>query len=92
MTTGCICVGVNRRGRKNGKVKATGGQQRVLHLERSAAWDAGNRYGLPAALAGGGGAKAAWDGLARALAACTARAADTNCAVAGPSPGATPAS
>jgi AAA domain len=58
---------------EKGKVKATGGQQRVLHLERSAAWDAGNRYGLPAALGCGGGAQVAWDALAKALAACTAR-------------------
>jgi len=77
---------------EKGKVKATGGQQRVLHLERSAAWDAGNRYGLPAALGCGGGANAAWDGLARALAACTARAADTNGAAADASPGGAPVS
>jgi hypothetical protein len=75
---------------EQGKEKATGGQQRVLHLERSAAWDAGNRHGLPAALACGGGAQAAWDGLAKALAACTAsglkRVADANGAATDPLP------
>ena len=33
-----------------GKAKGIGGKRRVLHTVRSAAWDAGNRYGLPARL------------------------------------------
>jgi len=31
----------------DGKMKGTGGKQRIMHTERSAAWDAKNRYGLP---------------------------------------------
>ena len=31
----------------DGRMKATGGKQRVMHAERSAAWDAKNRFGLP---------------------------------------------
>jgi len=31
----------------DGRVKAQGGKDRVLHAVRSAAWDAKNRYGLP---------------------------------------------
>jgi len=31
----------------DGRTKAIGGKKRVLHLERAAAWDAKNRYGLP---------------------------------------------
>ena len=30
----------------DGRKKATGGKRRLLHLERAAAWDAKNRYGL----------------------------------------------
>jgi hypothetical protein len=36
--------------RKNTRGKGVGGKRRVLHTVRSAAWDAGNRYGLPAKL------------------------------------------
>jgi hypothetical protein len=36
---------------KRGKMgKAVGGRKRVIHTVRSATWDAGNRYGLPARL------------------------------------------
>lgn len=31
----------------DGRVKGSGGQNRFLHTERNAAWDAKNRYGLP---------------------------------------------
>jgi hypothetical protein len=31
---------------EDGRTRARGGKERVLHTERSAAWDAGNRYGL----------------------------------------------
>lgn len=31
----------------DGRKKASGGKQRVMYAERSAAWDAKNRYGLP---------------------------------------------
>jgi len=34
----------------DGRKKATGGKRRLLHLERAAAWDAKNRYGLDAEL------------------------------------------
>lgn len=32
----------------DGRLKATGGKERVMHAEHSAAWDAKNRFGLPA--------------------------------------------
>lgn len=32
---------------EDGRTRARGGKERVLHTERSAAWDAKNRYGLP---------------------------------------------
>jgi hypothetical protein len=32
----------------DGRMKAQGGKTRVMHAERSAAWDAKNRFGLPA--------------------------------------------
>lgn len=32
----------------DGRLKATGGKDRVMHAEHSAAWDAKNRFGLPA--------------------------------------------
>jgi len=34
----------------DGRTRAKGGTERVLHAERTAAWDAKNRYGLPAEL------------------------------------------
>jgi len=34
----------------DGRTKATGGKERLLHLEHSAAWDAKNRFGLPASV------------------------------------------
>jgi hypothetical protein len=34
----------------DGRKKATGGKRRLMHLERAAAWDAKNRYGLEAEL------------------------------------------
>ena len=35
----------------DGRNKITGGKERILHLEHSAAWDAKNRFGLPASMA-----------------------------------------
>jgi hypothetical protein len=37
----------------DGKLKAQGGKERVIHCNRSAAWDAKNRYNLPEELAWG---------------------------------------
>ena len=34
----------------DGRKKATGGKRRIMHVERAAAWDAKNRYGLDAEL------------------------------------------
>ena len=34
----------------DGRTRARGGKERVLHTERTAAWDAKNRFGLPAEL------------------------------------------
>lgn len=42
------------------KAKATGGTSRIIHTERQAAFDAGNRMGLPAAIECGNSAKEAW--------------------------------
>ncbi len=49
------------------KVKATGGQTRLIHTERSAAFDAGNRYGLPSTIEGGSDSKEAWTNFVTAL-------------------------
>lgn len=35
---------------EDGRTRAKGGKERVLHTERTAAWDAKNRYGLPSEL------------------------------------------
>jgi len=42
-----MVVGADKRGNKG---KGTGGRRRVIHTVRTAAYDAGNRYGLPAKL------------------------------------------
>lgn len=49
------------------KAKATGGQQRIIHTERHAAFDAGNRYGLPAEIDCGDNAQTAWTNFVTAL-------------------------
>lgn len=53
--------------KKDVKAKATGGQERIIHTERHAAFDAGNRYGLPAEIECGDSAKEAWDNFMTAL-------------------------
>jgi hypothetical protein len=47
--------------------KAVGGTRRVLYTERTAAFDAKNRHGLPGRIDGGAGAAEAWANLAAAL-------------------------
>lgn len=42
-----LVVNTDRKGLRG---KGTGGKRRVIHTVRAAAWDAGNRYGLPAKL------------------------------------------
>jgi hypothetical protein len=49
------------------KTKAIGGTARILHTERSAAFDAGNRYGLPAEIDCGNSPQEAWANFMTAL-------------------------
>lgn len=49
------------------KAKATGGQQRLLMAERSPAFDAGNRLGLPEQIECGASAAEAWANFVSAL-------------------------
>lgn len=49
------------------KRKATGGQQRVIYTQRHAAYDAGNRYGLPEEIDCGDSAKEAWANFSAAM-------------------------
>jgi hypothetical protein len=49
------------------KAKARGGQQRVLCCERTAAYDAGNRHGLPPEIECGSSAAEAWAAFIQAL-------------------------
>ena len=54
--------------RKNDvKVKATGGTNRIIHTIRTAAYDAGNRYGLPEEIECGSSPKEAWANFIAAL-------------------------
>jgi hypothetical protein len=52
---------------KSPKAKGKGGTRRVLHTERTAAFDAKNRHGLPARIDCGDGPAAAWANLAAAM-------------------------
>jgi AAA domain len=54
-------------GKENQKSKAKGGTERVIHTERCAAFDAGNRVGLPSSIECGSSAKEAWDNFREAL-------------------------
>lgn len=49
------------------KGKATGGNTRIIHTERTAAFDAGNRLGLPPEIECGKSAKEAWSNFVNAL-------------------------
>jgi AAA domain len=49
------------------KAKAQGGQQRILCTERTAAYDAGNRHGLPPEIDCGASPKEAWTNFINAL-------------------------
>lgn len=49
------------------KAKAKGGQQRILCCERTAAYDAGNRHGLPPEIECGDGPEEAWANFIKAL-------------------------
>lgn len=55
-----------RKNKKTGeeKGKAVGGQHRILYTERTAAYDAGNRLGLPAEIDMGDSVEEAWKNLA----------------------------
>ena len=55
------------------RAKGKGGSGRVLHTERTAAFDAKNRHGLPDRIDGGDGAAEAWANLAAAMRAGRAR-------------------
>ena len=52
---------------KDTKGKAQGGQQRILYTERSAAYDAKNRHGLPHVIQCGDDPAAAWNNFYAAL-------------------------
>ncbi len=58
-----------------GRAKGIGGTDRVLYTERTAAWDAKNRHGLPAEIDMGTKPEEAWSNFAAAMRA--ARSADT---------------
>lgn len=49
------------------KAKATGGNDRIIHTQRTAAYDAGNRYGLPPDIECGDSPAAAWKAFMSAL-------------------------
>lgn len=49
------------------KGKGVGGQRRVIYTERTAAYDAGNRIGLPPEIDGGESADEAWKNLSTAI-------------------------
>ena len=52
---------------KSPRPKGLGGTRRVLHTERTAAFDAKNRHGLPPRIDCGSGAAEAWTNLAAAM-------------------------
>ncbi len=54
-------------GKKTGKVKAASTQTRLMFTERHAAYDAKNRFGLPAEIELGESGEAAWQSFADAL-------------------------
>jgi hypothetical protein len=58
--------------------KGQGGTRRVLHTERTAAYDAKNRHGLPARIDGGESAAEAWANLAAAMRAARPAPTDPN--------------
>jgi hypothetical protein len=49
------------------KGKASGSKSRILYTERDAAYDAGNRFGLPPEIDMGDSAQQAWKNLKAAL-------------------------
>ena len=50
-----------------GKVKAFGGQQRVMHTEYRAGYEAKNRHGLPTEIPMGDSGAEAWANLREAM-------------------------
>ncbi len=58
---------VNTKAPKDAKGKADGGQARMLFTERHAAYDAGNRHGLPPEVEMGGTPEEAYAAFAKAL-------------------------
>ena len=57
---------VNKESRAE-RAKGKGGTSRVVYTERSAAWDAKNRYGLPTEIPMGDSPKVAWSNLQSAV-------------------------
>jgi hypothetical protein len=53
--------------KKNGRAKGRGGQERVLYTEHHAAYEAKNRFGLPAEISMGNTGQEAWNHLIEAL-------------------------
>jgi len=59
---------------KSTRAKGKGGTRRVIHSERSSAWDAKNRFGLPNRIDCGASPQQAWKNLVAAFAAAKAAA------------------
>jgi hypothetical protein len=62
-----LTVTEREKGQTRGKAKGMGGTDRVLHTERSAAFDAGNRYGLPPEIDCGASGTEAWANFLAAM-------------------------
>ncbi len=52
---------------KGGRAKGHGGQERIMYTEFHAAYEAKNRYGLPAEISMGGSGTEAWGNLIEAI-------------------------
>lgn len=53
--------------KKDGRVKGRGGQERIMYTEHHAAYEAKNRYGLPAEISMGNSGTEAWNNLVEAI-------------------------
>ena len=65
---GMLETHVNTNDAKARKGKAIGGQMRIIHTERGAAWDAKNRHNLPPQIVLGTDPRKAWAKLSAAFA------------------------
>jgi hypothetical protein len=58
---------LDKKRKTDAKAKASGGTARIIHTQRQAAFDAGNRYGLPPEIECGDNPAAAWKAFVTAL-------------------------